>query len=223
MKKIETDSHYEYQKLFDAAIDNEKLRSETVGRDARGNLILHISETYNIGNAYSTSDCYYIISKNELSDYLKKARDNKLLTFLAYRKLLKQFSVAANEIGSFESVILSESGMRFSCEYEIVMSGENAQVSEYQYYYSDGDKKKRLQKRAVCSEEKILKLLNDCNVLSWNGFNGPHPRGVLDGIMFSFKAVVNSGTTVTAAGSQNFPKGYREFTGGLYEILKESE
>ena len=96
MKKIETESHYEYTKFFDAVIDREKLSFETVGKDKFGNLILHISETYNIGNAYSSSDEYFILTAEEYRKYIVKSRKNKLISFWKYRKLLKEACKSLN-------------------------------------------------------------------------------------------------------------------------------
>ena len=125
-----------------------------------------------------------------------------------------------NRIESFEIVTLHTSGMRHVCEYEIVMKDCNAEVSLYDLKFSqDKDDRRVLRKRAVCDEEKILKLLNACSLLSWNGFHGKHPKGVLDGTMFNLKASVNGGTQIYADGSQNFPRHYRDFTDALYEIL----
>lgn len=124
-------------------------------------------------------------------------------------------------ITSFEIVTLRTSGMRFVCEYEIVMKDAEAEVSEYGIRFSGSEDKRVLERRAVISEQQALKLLNDCRILSWDGFFGSHPRGVKDGIMFSFKAVINDGRIIKADGSQNFPKHYRDFTDGLYEILRQ--
>lgn len=125
------------------------------------------------------------------------------------------------KITSFEIVTLHTSGMRFTTDYEIVMKNGEAEVSRYSIRYSQNKNERILEERAVISEEAALELLNDCCVISWDGFHGAHPRGVLDGIMFSFKATVNDGKTITAEGSQNFPKHYRDFTDGLYEILRK--
>ena len=100
---------------------------------------------------------------------------------------------------SFDIVTLRESGMRCTAEYEIVVKDGKAEVE--------------------CSIDDVLKLFNDCRLLSWNGFDGPHPRGVCDGIMFTFKASVNDGKKIYASGSQNFPRHYRDFTNGLYNLL----
>lgn len=123
-------------------------------------------------------------------------------------------------IDSFEVVTLHTSGMRHVSEHEIVMKDGAAEVS----LYGIGHGYERiLQKRAVCSKEEALKLLNDCRITSWDGFHGKHPKGVLDGTMFRFKATVNGGVTISADGSQNFPRHYRDFTDGLYEILNKEE
>lgn len=124
-------------------------------------------------------------------------------------------------VTSLEIITLRESGMRYSAEYEILMKDGKAEVSQYDIRYSHGEDQRLLTRRAVCEEETILDLLNECNFISWDGFNGPHPKGVLDGIMFRLNATVNEGKNIHANGSQNFPKHYRDFTDGLYNILKD--
>ncbi|MGI6265068.1 MAG: hypothetical protein ACOYJY_06355 [Acutalibacteraceae bacterium] len=125
----------------------------------------------------------------------------------------------SGKIESFESVMLSISAMRYMIEYEIVMKGTGAEISMYGIGFPGGERTRRLQKRTVCDTQTALKLLNDCALLSWNGFNGPHPKGVKDGTMFTLKATVNGGKKIYAAGSQNFPKHYRDFTDGLHALL----
>ena len=73
------------------------------------------------------------------------------------------------------------------------------------------------QKQAVCTIEEMLALLNDCGVLSWDGFSGDNPRGVMDGYMFAFKATENGDRAVRANGSNNYPRHYHKF---LDEIEK---
>jgi hypothetical protein len=127
------------------------------------------------------------------------------------------------EIVSFEIVTLHTSGMRYTGETEIVMKNGQAEVSQYGIRYTKSEDRRVLEKRAVCSADKILKLLNDCKLLSWDGFNGPHPKGVLDGTMFTLNATVNGDRKIHASGSQNFPKRYRDFTNALYAILHDTE
>ena len=129
-------------------------------------------------------------------------------------------SFGIDRIKSFEIVTLRTSGMRYVCEYEIVMKDCKAEVSLYDLRFSqDHDDSRVLRKRAECDTKKVLTLLNDCDLLSWNGFHGKHPKGVLDGTMFTLNASVNDGTRIYADGSQNFPKKFRLFTDALYEIL----
>lgn len=128
------------------------------------------------------------------------------------------------KIESFEIVTLRISGMRHVTEYEIVMKDGKAEVSRYEIRFTQGKNVERvLEKSVVCGEEKALKLLNDCKLLSWNGFHGEHPRGVKDGTTFTLKATVNGDKQIYANGSQNFPRHYRDFTDGLYDILNKGE
>ncbi len=123
------------------------------------------------------------------------------------------------KIDSFETVTLRESGMRCTTEYEIVRKGDAAEVSEYSIRYDGSVDRRVLEARAECPIGDALMILNDCKTGSWDGFHGKHPRGVLDGIMFSFRAGVNGGEVIKADGSQNFPRHYREFRDALYKIL----
>ena len=128
------------------------------------------------------------------------------------------------EIVSFETITLRESGMRYTVEYEFKQDGGHAEITEYGIRYIQGGGDERVpNRRAVCDTAKVLILLNRCDVLSWNGFNGPHPKDVLDGIMFSLSASVNGGVKIYARGSENFPEHYREFKDGLYELLKNAQ
>ena len=126
-------------------------------------------------------------------------------------------------IASIEIVTLHLSGMRGSVDYEIVMKDGQAQVSQYEIRYVDHEDHRILQKQALCETSTLLSLLNDCKLLSWDGFNGPHPKGVLDGTMFTLKATVNEGKKIYAQGSENFPKHYRKLRDGLYNILNAEE
>ncbi len=122
-------------------------------------------------------------------------------------------------IKSFETVTLRKSGMRHVTDYEIVMRGTRAEVSQYEIGYKDGEEVRRLIKRAECAEGRALKLMNRCRVLSWDGFYGKRPKGIKDGTDFVFKAVVNGKEEIYARGSQRFPLHFGDFTDGLYQIL----
>ncbi len=132
---------------------------------------------------------------------------------------IKLFEQKNSQIESFEIITLHTSGMRYSADVEIVMKGDAAEVSQYQIRYRYPEDERILEKRVSVSCDTILKLLNECRLLSWDGFHGKHPRGVRDGTMFSLNAVVNGGKIIRADGSQNFPEHYRDFSNGLYEML----
>ncbi|MBO7699042.1 MAG: hypothetical protein J6S38_08440 [Erysipelotrichaceae bacterium] len=129
----------------------------------------------------------------------------------------------SEKIESFESIWLRTSGMRFTDEHEILMKEDKAEVSHYRIMYREGKDERVLERQALCDKERILKLLNECDLISWDGFQGKHPKWVSDGIMFTLKAIVNSDREIYAQGSENFPKHYREFTDEIKKILKESE
>ncbi len=125
-------------------------------------------------------------------------------------------------ITSFSEIKLRLSGMRVTEQYEILLSGDKAEVSLYFLSYENREEKYNLQKRATVSESEMLDILNQCGVLKWNGFSGKNPPHVLDGVMFRFTAVVNDGRKIVADGSNNFPKHYREFISALRNMLNNT-
>ena len=125
-------------------------------------------------------------------------------------------------ITSYDTIFWRISGMRVTQEYEIVKRGVQAEVSEYEMYcVTGGGWERQLQRSVLCSEERMLELLNAFPVMKWDGFHGKHPRGVLDGEMFSFQATVNDGISIHAEGSANFPKGFHEFRRAIHLLLYE--
>ena len=122
---------------------------------------------------------------------------------------------AINEITEFESLNLRISGMRGSEEYEIISSGEKSEISYYQIKYINGNDERELRKSAVCNTSEVIDILNVCKAGKWNGFHGKHPKGVLDGRMFTLSASVNGGVKLSAEGSENFPKNYNTFESWL--------
>lgn len=127
------------------------------------------------------------------------------------------------KINSFEKITLSLSGMRIREEYEIICIDDRAQLSRYTIMYSDGKDNRRLEQRVDADCDEIIGILNNCNILKWDGFYGKNPPHVLDGTMFNFSAKVNDGKTINASGSNNFPKNYWEFQNALYDILRRDE
>ncbi len=132
----------------------------------------------------------------------------------------------AEKIGrveSLESFLLVESGMRGSEEYEITMEGERAVVRRYRIRYLGSDTERIPDGQGSVDSAAALEKLNSFRLGSWNGFHGPHPRFVRDGIMFRLEAQVNGGRTLRADGSENFPSGYTELKSWIYAILRNNE
>ena len=125
------------------------------------------------------------------------------------------------KIESFEIVTLRESGMRGINEHEITVEDGRAKVALYFLRWNGHEEERILSESAVVDLDEAIALLNDSRILSWDGFYGRRPKGLLDGIDFRFTANVNGGKTITASGSENFPEGYREFTSGMYRMLRK--
>ena len=114
-------------------------------------------------------------------------------------------------------------GMRGGHVYKFEGEGDVTELRRYREIYSNKETELMLEASVSCSEQTMLDLMNKCGILRWNGFHGKHPKNVKDGIMFSFKASVNDGQTISADGSENFPKGYYEFVRTLNEMLSANE
>jgi len=124
------------------------------------------------------------------------------------------------KVESFSKIVLRESGMRGTWEYEIISRDSVAEITLYMYRYTENGKERQAECSKTCPLGEMTELLNAVNVMKWDGFHGKHPRGVLDGIMFGFTAGVNEGTVIKAEGSQNFPKGYKDFVRRIEEIVR---
>ena len=122
-------------------------------------------------------------------------------------------------VTDFSSLALRLSGMRGSREYRILCRDEETEITLCRAQYASGAEKWVPEKQVLCQTAEMIRILNDCRFLSWDGFHGKHPRGVLDGTQFFLKGTVNGDQTVTADGSQNFPRGFRDLTDALHQIL----
>ena len=125
-----------------------------------------------------------------------------------------------NIIISVWKITLTLHGMRGSYVYKFENQNE---LRRYREIYRDGEDELVLEASAPCSEQLMIEHMNACGIFRWDGFHGKHPKHVSDGIMFRFEATVNGGQTVKADGSENFPKGYREFVRTLDTMLAEQE
>ncbi len=125
------------------------------------------------------------------------------------------------KVESFTEMRFSVSGMRSREEFEAVCEGSSVRVTLYVGFLCS-DEERKPESVAVCDLESFIAMLNDCEVMGWDGFHGKHPKHVRDGIMFSFEAIVNGGRKIHADGSENFPKGFHELRNGFSNIIKEN-
>lgn len=123
------------------------------------------------------------------------------------------------KINSFKILTLTLKGMRGIEEYEIVCNGEESEVARYSKFYTRDEDERTLEKSATVPTEEIINLFNECSLIKWDGFNGPNPRGVRDGWMFTLTAEVNEGRKIRAEGSNNYPKRYHEFMAEIRKYL----
>ncbi|MBR2502579.1 MAG: hypothetical protein IKB62_00465 [Oscillospiraceae bacterium] len=124
-------------------------------------------------------------------------------------------------ITSIETMTLTLQGMRFCNVYEITNEDGKTELRRFRKVYSNGADTLELEASAVCDSTDFIELMNNCGVICWDGFHGKHPKNVMDGIMFDFRATVNDGQEIHADGSENFPKGYHDFVRELNKILAE--
>ena len=124
-------------------------------------------------------------------------------------------------ITSIETMTLTLQGMRFCNVYEMANKYGKTLLRRFRKVYSNGTDILELEASAVCDTTDFIELMNNCGVISWDGFHGKHPKNVRDGIMFDFRAAVNDGQEIHADGSENFPKGYHDFVRELNKILTE--
>lgn len=126
-------------------------------------------------------------------------------------------------VTSVETMTLTLRGMRGSYVYKFEGEADTPELRRYREAYSDGEDKLVLESSAHCGAKTMIELMNTCGIHRWDGFHGKHPKNVRDGIMFRFEATINGGQTIKAEGSENFPKGYRDFVRALDAMLAEGE
>ena len=128
---------------------------------------------------------------------------------------------SAKTIASIETMTLTLQGMRGASVYKIANDGGKAELTRFRKVYSKGEDFLELEASASCDTKDLIELMNNCGVFRWDGFHGKHPKNVMDGIMFNFTATVNAGQNIHADGSENFPKGYRDFVRELDKMLAQ--
>lgn len=120
---------------------------------------------------------------------------------------------------SFSIVTLEISTMSSLTELEAVRTESGAEVSIYGKHW--GSDERYLKGRAECGADEVLALLNECDLIGWDGFVGEHPPGLLDGGMFTLTATVNGDRQVSASGSGINPGSIDRLADGLFSIVRE--
>jgi len=126
------------------------------------------------------------------------------------------------KVDSFKSFTLSISRMSSSHAYEAVCEGSMVTIRVCNRNFPEADER-YLMGEFQHDTESFIKLLNDCRLMKWDDFLGTHSRRVMNGTSFVMLAVVNDGKRISAAGSQNFPKGYHELERSLYQMFMDSQ
>lgn len=139
-----------------------------------------------------------------------------------------EYRVSLLEPTDFESVVLTESGMRVEKDtYEATRTADGVRLSNYQARSRWSDEAndyvdEKLNEVAIDGGEELYMyvagLVHACNVPDWDGFDEYDSR-VLDGTTFHFRAKLSDGTSIKANGSNAYPKHYHEFHDGLYNAV----
>ena len=148
------------------------------------------------------------------------------LSVVVFVSLFGLFGCTAGQkktVSSVESMSLVRLGMRGGSEYKIEVDGEKTKILRYREVYADNKTTLVPEASAVVDTAEFVELVNNCGVIRWDGFHGKHPKNVHDGEMFRFSACVNGDKTIKADGSENFPKGYKDFVRALDEMLAQQE
>ncbi|MCR4783932.1 MAG: hypothetical protein K6A35_05375 [bacterium] len=131
-------------------------------------------------------------------------------------------SSRSEKVTDFEFIRIHLSGMRSQCEYEINRRGPKTEILHYSILYRGGEEVKELENSVSCDTDVVLNILNEYGFISWDGFKGPHPKWVKDGIMFRLEASVNGGRIIKASGSENFPKHFKDFLQWMNSTLRSN-
>lgn len=140
-----------------------------------------------------------------------------------------EYRVSLLEPTDFESFVISEQGTSAIHDvFEAERTADGVRLSHfdatYSWSYETDDYEESRENETVLDGGEALYmylagLVRSCGVSGWDGFRGTNTH-VLDGKMFSFKAKLSDGTSVSASGSNAFPKHYREFFNGLYAVMR---
>jgi len=126
-------------------------------------------------------------------------------------------------VASVEEMTLTLRGMRGGWVYQFENNEEKTELRLCREVYAGEECELVPEQSMLCDPQTMVDLMNTCGIVRWDGFYGKRPNNVLDGVTFRFEAKVNGQRTITAEGSENFPKGYLAFLRSLDEMLAENE
>ncbi|MBR4182114.1 MAG: hypothetical protein IKR86_03325 [Candidatus Methanomethylophilaceae archaeon] len=122
-------------------------------------------------------------------------------------------------VESFSTVKVEVSGMCIGFTMEAVRTETGVQVSKYSMSWTP--EKRLLLGRAECGADEFIALLNECDLIGWNGFVGERPPGLLDGDSFVLEATVNGDLRVSAHGSGILPTDIGKLDYEMKRIISE--
>ena len=123
---------------------------------------------------------------------------------------------------------LNIKSMRFSYSTSTMMNGNVSYEINYKddkYIASIKPNNKSEEEKLVIeldkeTLDKVINILNEYNVSSWNKFN-KHNKNVLDGNGFSFSLRTQDDKEITASGYMMYPDNYGKVSGSLDEIFNK--
>ena len=123
----------------------------------------------------------------------------------------------SKEVTDFEEIYFTTSpGRGKTTRYIITNEGEETKISISVTTSAKNGSGDRSEK-GYCSTEEMIKLLNDCEVLSWDGFDEEDEDGTL---IFKFEGTIN-GKEIEAEGRGAYPKYFEDFVDDVEDLCQE--
>ena len=123
------------------------------------------------------------------------------------------------EVKDFDEIHLkvSHSPRGGSYTYEILCEGDQSVINK-KNNFKDGE----IVATVTIDTKAVIDVLNEYDILSWDGFDGERPEGVQDGTDFSLDAKIN-GKDLEAEGHTVFPDHFNDFVKWIESTLPEEE
>lgn len=121
----------------------------------------------------------------------------------------------SKKVTDFEEIHFSTSpGRGKSTRYTIINEGDETEITISVSSSAKG--KKSNKEKGSCSTEEMIELLNDCDILSWDGFDEEDEDGTLE---FEFEGTIN-GKEIEAEGRGAYPKNFEDFIDGVEDLCE---